>query len=399
MTKHRTSIITLALLLTFSPVSATASFTADSNITVSAVTYGTTVVDMTILDGSTAESLTYDQGAFRVTNPDNFMVSCNDASVHGIRATLSGKTASCVRNSNPGTTYLALRNMTGEYTIEPITTDISHALTYNSSCGAASCETGYMVSGAGSSAVCITTPSGSAPGWMLQQPATEKHTVPADEAGIPPFDSQDISDKDAPDSGVENAWKRILSDGDITAIGDVDQLMCETGQKRDLEIEAKYNRTLVESIVKGVETSKETRYAITNFVTYGTQTTRILGAGERAGVVNSFKTAFGKLPTTDTDWQDVIKIANGRWPGRTNPETEKKVESAFRKIYLRNPDRTNPHDDAALVVMAYGLRPEQRNLESEKIAIGYFMSIYGSAPKSVFAWDVVRAIAYSGATR
>jgi hypothetical protein len=49
--------------------------------------------------------------------------------------------------------------------------------------------------------------------------------------------------------------------------------------------------------------------------------------------------------------------------------------------------------------MTYGLRPAKRNLDSEKAAIKIFKDIYGYAPKTASAWDVVRAIAYSGATR
>ncbi|MFH1111916.1 MAG: hypothetical protein V1712_02495 [Patescibacteria group bacterium] len=92
-----------------------------------------------------------------------------------------------------------------------------------------------------------------------------------------------------------------------------------------------------------------------------------MGAGERAGVVNSFRAAFGKVPGTETDWADVIKIANGRWPGTLNTQREATVTTTFKKIYLRSAVRTNAHDDAAITVMAYGLRPLPRNLNSEKV--------------------------------
>jgi len=144
---------------------------------------------------------------------------------------------------------------------------------------------------------------------------------------------------------------------------------------------------------------QEQQNALNNFIAYGTDTTLKLGEGERAGVVNSYKSAFGKLPTTETEWSDAIKIANGRWPSETSKKTETNAEKAFQKIYLRAPDRTNPHDDAAVVVMAYGLRPADRNLNSEKAAIKSFRAIYGYNPKTATAWDIVRAIAYSGAKR
>jgi len=45
------------------------------------------------------------------------------------------------------------------------------------------------------------------------------------------------------------------------------------------------------------------------------------------------------------------------------------------------------------------LRPSDRNLNSEKTAIKTFKAIYGYNPSTASAWDIVRAIAYSGATR
>lgn len=141
------------------------------------------------------------------------------------------------------------------------------------------------------------------------------------------------------------------------------------------------------------------RYSIAFFLQTGTANTLWLGMGERAGVVDSFKSAFGQLPQDDLDWQDVIKIANGRWPSRLNIDRENSIVTHFKKIYLRNPNRQNPHDDAAITIIAYGLRNPNRNLNSEKTAIKYFKAIYSRVPQSATDWDIMRAIAYSGAIR
>ncbi|MDO8592218.1 MAG: hypothetical protein Q7R92_00425, partial [bacterium] len=138
---------------------------------------------------------------------------------------------------------------------------------------------------------------------------------------------------------------------------------------------------------------------LTNFINLGTDSTKILGTGERQGVINSFTSAFGKPPQTEIDWSDIIKIANGHWPSQRDKKTETNAESAFRKIYQRTANRNNPNDDAAVTVISYGLRPINRNLASEKNAIKSFKSIYGYLPKSTTAWDIVRGIAYSGARR
>ncbi len=193
--------------------------------------------------------------------------------------------------------------------------------------------------------------------------------------------------------------EQMTVDASVLNTGDVNQVVAQMGIKRDLASELNYKKTIVDKVIKDTGASVQTRNTITNFVTYGTVTTQTLGTGERAGVVNSFKTAFGKLPTTQDDWNDVIKIANGRWLGQTNKTAEERATVNFRKVYLKNPDRKNPHDDAAITVMAYGLRPANRKLESEKAAIKTFKAVYGYNPKTASAWDVVRAIAYSGAKR
>jgi hypothetical protein len=185
---------------------------------------------------------------------------------------------------------------------------------------------------------------------------------------------------------------------------DVDDIVSMVGEKRNVDLEIDVvNKYLTE--IGAIAESKEeaaTSYwqlMILNFITYGTPSTQILGQGERAGAVNSYRQAFGKLPKTEDEWLDVIKISNGRWPGEKNNEAEERARTNFNIVYLRNPDRNNPHDDAAITVMAYGLRPTNRNLNSEKAAIKIFKNIYGYNPEKATAWDVVRAIAYSGAVR
>ncbi len=59
----------------------------------------------------------------------------------------------------------------------------------------------------------------------------------------------------------------------------------------------------------------------------------------------------------------------------------------------------NPNDNAAVTIITYGLRPSNRNLNSEKAGITIFKAIYKYNPESAIDWDIVRAIAYSGAVR
>ena len=172
------------------------------------------------------------------------------------------------------------------------------------------------------------------------------------------------------------------------------------GQKQ-LVVMDKTSQAIYDKIIKnykGILTDQQ-KYSVSYFIQSGTPTTKILGAGERGGSVDSYLSAFGKLPGAVSDWQDVIKIANGRWPTQRNETKEKQAEQSFKVIYKRASNRDNPNDNAAVTVMAYGLRPSQRNLDSEKAAILSFKYFYKRSPVSAIDWDTVRAIAYSGAKR
>jgi len=201
------------------------------------------------------------------------------------------------------------------------------------------------------------------------------------------------------DSTGNVTLQQMTADAEVTASGDVNQVIAKMGVTRDTVAEAKYNKTLLPRILPTSGITAEARNVVNNFVTYGTPATKVLGASERAGVVNSFRAAFGKVPSNTAEWNDVVKIANGRWPTERSTTAESRAKSSFRAIYLRAPNMDAPNDNAAVTVMAYGLRPANRNLDSERAGIKIYTDIYGRTPVSATAWDAVRAIAYSGATR
>ena len=156
----------------------------------------------------------------------------------------------------------------------------------------------------------------------------------------------------------------------------------------------------ISSIIKAIKnlTAKDNN-RLNYFITYGTKSAKILGEGERSGALNSYKSAFGKLPLSEADWRDLLKIANGRWPSASSTVAEANAKLIFKKIYGREADLTNAREAMALKIIAYGLRPAKRNLNSEKAAIKSFKFYFKKNPISAIDWDAVRAIAYSGATR
>lgn len=156
------------------------------------------------------------------------------------------------------------------------------------------------------------------------------------------------------------------------------------------------------NLVKGTNISADAQNTLNNFVTYGSDSnTKKLGAGERAAVIASYKSAFDKLPITQAELTDVVKIANGRWPSTTSVEAESQAKVQFKKIYQREANMNNANDNAAVTIMAYGLRQkaENRNLNSEAKGISTFKAIYGHTPNTTEEWNIMQAVTYSGSSR
>jgi len=170
-------------------------------------------------------------------------------------------------------------------------------------------------------------------------------------------------------------------------------------QIRENEVEQKQLKKLANDMKSISENAKN---SINYFVAYGVDdNTKRLGEGERAAVIYSFKEAFNKLPETEEELTDVIKISNGRWPDTINEKTENKAKEEFKKIYKRHVNENNSNDVSAVKIMAYGLkqRAENRNLNSERKGIEIFKDIFGYLPESTKDWNTMQAITYSGATR
>ncbi|NMB47961.1 hypothetical protein GYA13_00760 [Candidatus Kuenenbacteria bacterium] len=194
--------------------------------------------------------------------------------------------------------------------------------------------------------------------------------------------------------------QQITEEAKVIYGGDLKAILVLNGLARNTEKEANTLTKYLNNLKNDQKNLTAEQINLLNyFITYGTSLTKKLGEGERAGVLGSYKKAFGKLPTTEAEWSDVIKIANGRWPAETSQKALDSAKVEFRKVYLREPDMNDTHDNAAVSVIAYGLRPAARKIEAEKAAIKIFKHIYGHDPVSSLAWDIVRAIAYSGAKR
>ncbi|MEI6835540.1 MAG: chitobiase/beta-hexosaminidase C-terminal domain-containing protein [Candidatus Falkowbacteria bacterium] len=214
-----------------------------------------------------------------------------------------------------------------------------------------------------------------------------------------PVTSPEISGATSTTVSSGNLLNNILDEAQILDTKKIEVLLNHLGGVANPAIEqgglSKYK------VILGLDKAlnNEEKLTVNNFIVYGTLSTKRLGAGERAGVINSYYQAYNKMPNTEAEWSDVLKIASGRWPSERSAAAEAQAKVEFKRVYARSAVMTSNIDENAIMVIAYGLLPLERNLISEKTAIKTFKWVYGHAPVSALSWNVVRAIAYSGAAR
>jgi hypothetical protein len=184
--------------------------------------------------------------------------------------------------------------------------------------------------------------------------------------------------------------------------GNMDKILAGIGSTPDASTEQLRRSEHLTRIDPDSRLAEDAKNALIKFISYGVdKNTKLLGAGERAAVVYSYYNAFGKMPETKSEFTDLIKIANGRWPNLRSATAEKKALEDFIRVYQRLPNMEVSYDSSAMIVMSYGLRQaaKNRNLASERQAAGTFIEIFGHGPGSTEDWNILQAITYSGATR
>ncbi len=174
----------------------------------------------------------------------------------------------------------------------------------------------------------------------------------------------------------------------------LEEILAALGITRNLPTETFFDQTLVPRVTP-LELAVEFRNMVKNWTAYGTSGGLRLGAGERAGVVDSYRAVYGHVPRTECEWRDALRIASGKLPS-LNQERENQMLATFKTIYGRDADRTQPRDNAAINIMTYGIRPMVRSLANERAAIRVFHRIFGHTPANATEWDTMRAMANSG---
>ncbi|MCX6786012.1 MAG: hypothetical protein NTZ18_04140, partial [Candidatus Komeilibacteria bacterium] len=224
--------------------------------------------------------------------------------------------------------------------------------------------------------------SSSGGGSSNNQPTAQPIAVPS---------NQTVVENQQPD--INPAEVKVIS----PTLGE--DLVLLLNQTRNQELETAVANGLKVRLSEISSLTLEQQQTLSNFIVYGTVETKKMGLGERAGSVYSFDSAFNKLPQTEQDWSDVLKICLGRLPNQRSEVKEEQAKTDFNKIYLKEPAVNSQQDQTTLNIMSYGIRPVDRNLSSEIKAADYFKTIYNELPQTTNEWDLMRAISYGGATR
>jgi|GEM_PF-1027413 len=210
-------------------------------------------------------------------------------------------------------------------------------------------------------------------------------------APVTPAITNNSSVSDATAVKIKNESASIFN-GNLTTI------LNNIKVKRNTKLETSSKTLYLNALIKGLKLTTAQINNLNYFVTYGTASTVKIGVGERAAVLASYLWTYKKLPVTAAQWTDLFDIIFNRLPATLSPTAEAQAKLEFKKIYSRNAVLSS-QDNGMIMITAYGLRPESRNLSEEAKAIKLFKKVYNHAPINALALNIVRGIAYSGVTK
>ena len=115
-------VVIIAGSLTGAALAATTDFVADGNVGITGVVYGAFTSELTIMNGSKAESIDFTSGTFTVTNPDataGFKVGSGTFTAKSIRVRSQAQSSEtvCADNTTLGTSYVTLPTTADVYTV------------------------------------------------------------------------------------------------------------------------------------------------------------------------------------------------------------------------------------------------------------------------------------------
>jgi ferredoxin len=187
-----------------------------------------------------------------------------------------------------------------------------------------------------------------------------------------------------------------INEAKLFFTNDIGTILKNANLAKNAKLEATVKAKNLNALIKSYKLTAGQINSLLYFLTYGSSGTLKIGASERASILASYIFAFNQVPKTEAQWSDLLNIAAGNKPVVKSTKAENQAKLEFAKVYDRAASLNSAADQKALIYIAYGLRPSTRNIASEAQAIKTFRAVYRHAPVSTLAWNIVRAIAYSG---
>lgn len=106
------------------------------------------------------------------------------------------------------------------------------------------------------------------------------------------------------DEDEENEAALIVESGT-----DLQKLLDTVAAEKDVDAQKSAMKKHTDSLVKKMKLSERQKYAINNFIVYGTQSTAQLAPAQRAVLIKTFKKKTKKLPKKEADWQKILSAA------------------------------------------------------------------------------------------
>ncbi|GEM_PF-3874290 len=106
----------------------------------------------------------------------------------------------------------------------------------------------------------------------------------------------------------ENEAAIIFNSGG--SLDNLNAIIKHSGKDKNVKDQAYAMKIYTEPLAKKFKGVKmRDKYAINNFIVYGTKSTKFLPAKERLALVKSYQTKYNKLPLTEADWNKVLKLS------------------------------------------------------------------------------------------
>ena len=109
-----------------------------------------------------------------------------------------------------------------------------------------------------------------------------------------------VSTVSASSAAVADGQAVFASGKNLTAI------LSNAKKTKSAKTQAAAMKTYTEPIAKDTKISTVEKYAINNFIVYGTATTKTKTQAQRAAAVRTYIANFNRIPVSALDWQDVI---------------------------------------------------------------------------------------------